>query len=77
MLRSIAPVFLCRLYCLFYIHIFSKLPLYIKVLNLEIIGAGIVLMCAGTYSAFYTLLDGNSLLPPCYLNITAADAVAS
>ena len=68
---------LLYVHCMFSSHIFSKLPLHIKVLNFEIICVGIVLMCAGTYGAFYTLLDVNSLLPPCYINITAADSVVS
>ena len=57
--------------------IFSKLPMHIRVLNLEIIGAGVLAMCVGTYGAFYTLMDGSTLLPPCYINITAADIAAS
>ena len=56
---------------------FSCLPLHVRVLNYEIIGVGIIGMIAGTFAAIYTLVEDSDLVPPCYINQTAADSAVN
>ena len=53
------------------------IPLHIKVINYEIIGVGIVAMFAGTFAAVRVIVDSDTFVPPCYINLTAANAVNS
>ncbi len=57
--------------------LFRPIPLHIKVLNIEIIGVGIVAMIAGTYAALRVIVDSATFVPPCYVNITAANTINS
>ena len=34
-------------------------------------------MVAGTFAAFRVIVDSDTLVPPCYINLTAANAVNS
>ena len=56
--------------------IFSPLPWYTKLLNYGIVVIGVLGMIAGTYASIYTLKnDDVTFVPPCYINLTAADEI--
>ena len=55
---------------------FRPLPLYIKELNYEIIGIGVIGMITGSFASIYALKnDSVTFVPPCYINLTAADEI--
>ncbi len=56
---------------------FRPLPLHVKVLNYEIIVVGVMGLLAGTFAAVQTLVQNSTLVPPCYVNMTAADQIVN